>query len=78
MTYACFLALPLFNDASMNYLQRVLDHNLCFSTSRCKPEGQKIVVQENMFVGNKIRSIENITVKHGDKRKVCVWRKAVQ
>lgn len=26
-----------------------------------------------MFIGNKIKSIENITMKHGDKRKVCVW-----
>ncbi|XP_059680601.1 vascular endothelial growth factor receptor kdr-like [Gavia stellata] len=36
----------------------------------CNPDGQKIVVQENMFIGNKIRSIENITMKHGDKRKI--------
>ncbi|XP_029852343.1 vascular endothelial growth factor receptor kdr-like isoform X3 [Aquila chrysaetos chrysaetos] len=36
----------------------------------CNPEGQKIVVHENMFIGNKIRSIENITMKHGDKRKI--------
>ncbi|XP_076203576.1 vascular endothelial growth factor receptor kdr-like isoform X1 [Aptenodytes patagonicus] len=36
----------------------------------CNPAGQKIVVQENMFIGNKIRSIENITMKHGDKRKI--------
>ncbi|XP_054695149.1 vascular endothelial growth factor receptor kdr-like isoform X1 [Grus americana] len=36
----------------------------------CNPDGQKIVVQENMFIGNKIRSIENITLKHGDKRKI--------
>ncbi|KAM6251984.1 vascular endothelial growth factor receptor kdr-like isoform 2-T2 [Spheniscus humboldti] len=36
----------------------------------CNPTGQKIVVQENMFIGNKIRSIENITMKHGDKRKI--------
>ncbi|KAM6197899.1 vascular endothelial growth factor receptor kdr-like [Sarcoramphus papa] len=36
----------------------------------CNPDGQKIVVQENMFIGNKISSIENITMKHGDKRKI--------
>ncbi|XP_052669706.1 vascular endothelial growth factor receptor kdr-like isoform X3 [Harpia harpyja] len=36
----------------------------------CNPDGQKIVVHENMFIGNKIRSIENITMKHGDKRKI--------
>ncbi|KAM9538297.1 vascular endothelial growth factor receptor kdr-like isoform 1-T1 [Guaruba guarouba] len=36
----------------------------------CIPEGQKMVVHENMVVGNKIRSIENITLKHGDKRKI--------
>ncbi|XP_061862722.1 vascular endothelial growth factor receptor kdr-like isoform X1 [Colius striatus] len=36
----------------------------------CNPNGQKIVVRENMFIGNKIRSIENITLKHGDKRKI--------
>ncbi|XP_074691486.1 vascular endothelial growth factor receptor kdr-like [Strix aluco] len=36
----------------------------------CNPTGQKIVVQENTFTGNKIRSIENITMKHGDKRKI--------
>uniref|UniRef100_A0A8B9MPC9 receptor protein-tyrosine kinase n=1 Tax=Accipiter nisus TaxID=211598 RepID=A0A8B9MPC9_9AVES len=36
----------------------------------CNPDGQKIVVHENMLIGNKIRSIENITMKHGDKRKI--------
>ncbi|XP_071613804.1 vascular endothelial growth factor receptor kdr-like isoform X2 [Heliangelus exortis] len=36
----------------------------------CKPDGQKVVVQENMVIGNKIRSIEYLTVKHGDKRKI--------
>ncbi|XP_068264512.1 vascular endothelial growth factor receptor kdr-like isoform X2 [Nyctibius grandis] len=36
----------------------------------CNPDGQKIVVHENAFIGNKIRSIENITLKHGDKRKI--------
>ncbi|XP_069723890.1 vascular endothelial growth factor receptor kdr-like isoform X2 [Phaenicophaeus curvirostris] len=36
----------------------------------CNPEGQKVAVQENMFIGNKIRSIENIIVKFGDKRKI--------
>ncbi|XP_010133733.1 PREDICTED: vascular endothelial growth factor receptor kdr-like, partial [Buceros rhinoceros silvestris] len=36
----------------------------------CNPEGQKIVVRENMFIGNKIRSIENIPKKQGDKRKI--------
>lgn len=56
----------------------VLEHHLCFSTSRCNPDGQKIVVHENMLIGNKIRSIENITMKHGDKRKVCVWWKSEQ
>lgn len=59
-------------------MSRVLEHRLCFSTSRCNPVGQKVVVQENMVIGNKIRSIENITVKHGDKRKVCVWWKSEQ
>ncbi|XP_054069514.1 vascular endothelial growth factor receptor kdr-like isoform X2 [Rissa tridactyla] len=34
----------------------------------CNPHGQKIVVRENMFIGNKIRSIE--TTKHEDKRKI--------
>lgn len=29
-----------------------------------------------MIIGNKIKSIENMTMKHGDKRKVCVWWKA--
>lgn len=38
--------------------------------TRCNPKGQKIVVQENMFIGNKIKSIENVTMKHGDKRKI--------
>ncbi|XP_068008059.1 vascular endothelial growth factor receptor kdr-like isoform X2 [Melanerpes formicivorus] len=41
-----------------------------FTDTLCKPDGQKIVVRENMFIGNRIRSIENITVKHGDKRKI--------
>ncbi|XP_051486419.1 vascular endothelial growth factor receptor kdr-like isoform X2 [Apus apus] len=36
----------------------------------CNPDGPKIVVQENMFIGNKIRSIENIAKKHEDKRKI--------
>ncbi|KAM6413509.1 vascular endothelial growth factor receptor kdr-like isoform 2-T2 [Rhynochetos jubatus] len=36
----------------------------------CNPNGPKTVVQENMVIGNKIRSIENITMKHGDKRKI--------
>ncbi|XP_009072827.1 PREDICTED: vascular endothelial growth factor receptor kdr-like [Acanthisitta chloris] len=36
----------------------------------CKPEGQRIVVRENMVTGNKIRSIENIPMKHGDKTKI--------
>uniref|UniRef100_A0A8B9R7J8 receptor protein-tyrosine kinase n=1 Tax=Anas platyrhynchos TaxID=8839 RepID=A0A8B9R7J8_ANAPL len=36
----------------------------------CNPDGQKILVQENMIVGNKIKSIENMTMKHGDKRKI--------
>ncbi|XP_021262304.1 vascular endothelial growth factor receptor kdr-like isoform X1 [Numida meleagris] len=36
----------------------------------CNPRGQKIVVQENMSIGNKIKSIENIAMKHGDKRKI--------
>ncbi|XP_009564578.2 vascular endothelial growth factor receptor kdr-like isoform X2 [Cuculus canorus] len=36
----------------------------------CNPSGKKIAVQENTFLGNKIRSIENIMVKHGDKRKI--------
>ncbi|PKK26898.1 vascular endothelial growth factor receptor kdr-like [Columba livia] len=34
----------------------------------CNPDGQKIVVRENMSIGNKIRSIE--TTKHEDKRKI--------
>ncbi|XP_047926501.2 vascular endothelial growth factor receptor kdr-like isoform X1 [Anser cygnoides] len=36
----------------------------------CNPDGQKILVQENMIIGNKIKSIENMTMKHGDKRKI--------
>ncbi|XP_005512889.2 vascular endothelial growth factor receptor kdr-like isoform X2 [Columba livia] len=34
----------------------------------CNPDGQKIVVRENMSIGNRIRSIE--TTKHEDKRKI--------
>ncbi|XP_065702689.1 vascular endothelial growth factor receptor kdr-like isoform X2 [Patagioenas fasciata] len=34
----------------------------------CNPNGQKVVVRENMSIGNKIRSIE--TTKHEDKRKI--------
>nr|XP_009476329.1 PREDICTED: vascular endothelial growth factor receptor kdr-like [Pelecanus crispus] len=41
-----------------------------FTDTLCNPDGQKIVVQENTFIGNKIRSIENLTMKHGDKRKI--------
>ncbi|KAJ7415745.1 Vascular endothelial growth factor receptor kdr-like protein [Pitangus sulphuratus] len=38
--------------------------------SVCKPEGQRVVAQENMVTGNKIRSIENMPMKHGDKTKI--------
>ncbi|KAM8800200.1 vascular endothelial growth factor receptor kdr-like isoform 2-T2 [Eudromia elegans] len=36
----------------------------------CNPRGPRIVVKENMHTGNKIRSIENISTKHGDKWKI--------
>ncbi|XP_010192241.1 PREDICTED: vascular endothelial growth factor receptor kdr-like, partial [Mesitornis unicolor] len=36
----------------------------------CNPSGQKIVVRENTFIGNKIGSIENIPLRNGDKRKI--------
>lgn len=65
------MILSHFDNTSLQW--QVPEHHFCFSTSRCNPKGQKIVVQENMFIGNKIKSIENITMKHGDKRKVCVW-----
>ncbi|XP_027518081.1 vascular endothelial growth factor receptor kdr-like isoform X2 [Corapipo altera] len=35
----------------------------------CKPEGPRVVVQENMVIGNKIRSIENMPMQ-GDKPKI--------
>ncbi|XP_050166588.1 vascular endothelial growth factor receptor kdr-like [Myiozetetes cayanensis] len=38
--------------------------------SVCKPEGQRVVAQENMVIGNKIRSIENMPMKHGEKTKI--------
>ncbi|XP_027749616.1 vascular endothelial growth factor receptor kdr-like isoform X3 [Empidonax traillii] len=38
--------------------------------SVCKPEGQRVVVRENVVTGNKIRSIENMPMKHGDKTKI--------
>ncbi|XP_037264446.1 vascular endothelial growth factor receptor kdr-like isoform X1 [Falco rusticolus] len=36
----------------------------------CNPSGPKMVVQENTVIGNKIRSIENITRKQGNKTKI--------
>ncbi|XP_071425167.1 vascular endothelial growth factor receptor kdr-like isoform X2 [Pithys albifrons albifrons] len=36
----------------------------------CNPQGPKVVVQENMVVGNMIRSIENMPMKHGEKTKI--------
>lgn len=53
-------------------LPAYLEHHLCFSTSRCNPEGPKVVVWENTVIGNKIRSIENTLVRQGDKQKV-LW-----
>ncbi|RMB98255.1 hypothetical protein DUI87_25158 [Hirundo rustica rustica] len=36
----------------------------------CNPEGPKVVVWENMVIGNKIRSIENTPMRQGDKLKI--------
>lgn len=65
----------LFLPPTMNH---AFQYHPPFSTSRCRPHQQKIMVRKNITeedrsMGNKIESIETMSVIHGERKKVCFW-----